>query len=144
MSDKEEHPGLETLLECSEQVTITIRNYLGEITEFLRKNGIIDLSLCNQVNSPTTREQPDANATLVYQRLQDIVQQDEKYYGIFVDYLRKKPKYSKTVSMLDKAYADNGGNVNGNGSLPNPPGILILYLVITKKQPNIRHKSTFL
>ena len=144
MSDKEEHPGLEALLECSEQVTITIRNYLGEITKFLRKNGIIDLSLCNQVNGPTAREQPDANATLVYQRLQDIVQQDEKYYGIFVDYLRNNSQYSKTVSMLDKAYDDNGGNVKGNGSLPNPPGILILYLVITKKQPNIRHKSTFL
>ena len=124
MSDEEEHPGLEALLECRDQVQITIRNYMPEITKFLRKSKIIDLSLYSEVNDPQNRNPPHTKATLVYQRLQAMVQQDEKkYYGIFVDYLRKNSKYEKTVSMLDKAYADN---VNANGSLPNPPGILII------------------
>ena len=104
MAEEEDTPGLDALLDCNEQVTVTIRNYLGEITKFLRKSKIIDLSLYNQVNDPTSRDPPDTKATLVYQRLQAMVQQDEKYYGIFVEYLRKSPKYEKTVKMLDEAY----------------------------------------
>ena len=130
MSDEEEHPGIKALIQCNEQVTIIIRNYLGVITKFLWKNKIIHYKLYNEVNDPNIHDPPDTKAKLVYQRLQDMVQQDEKYYGIFVDYLRNKSEYGKIVSMLDKVYADNGGNV---GSLPNPPGILIIYLVITKK-----------
>ena len=104
MAEEEEHPGLEALLECSDQVQITIRNYLGEITKFLRKSKIIDLSLYSEVNDPQNRNPPHTKATLVYQRLQAMVEQDEKYYGIFVEYLRKSPKYEKTVKMLDEAY----------------------------------------
>ena len=38
---------------------ITIRNYLQEMTEVLRKKKIIELSLYNEVNDPQIRELPD-------------------------------------------------------------------------------------
>ena len=104
MFDEEEHPGLEALCECSEEVQITIKNYLPEITIFLRKNKIMDLSLFAQVNHPHNPDPPNTKATLVFQRLQDMVQLDEKYYRIFVDFLRKSPKYESTVKILDEVY----------------------------------------
>ena len=44
---------------------ITIRNYLQEITEVLRKKKIIELSLYNEVNDPQSSELPDTKAKVV-------------------------------------------------------------------------------
>ena len=68
MSDEEQQPGLEALLECKKQVHITIRN---EITEVLRKKKIIELSFYNEVNDPQSHELPDTKAKVVYQRSQN-------------------------------------------------------------------------
>ena len=118
MSDKEQQPGQEALLECKKQVQITIRNYLKEITEVLRKKKIIELSLHNEVNDPQSRDLPDTKAKVVYQRLQAMVKQDEQYYVIFVDLLRKSPKFEKTVKMLDKVYGGPEPVVQQEGTQP--------------------------
>ena len=99
----------------------------------MRKKDIIKLALYNEVTNPKSRETEDYRAALVYQRLQDMVQSDEEYYHIFMEYLRKYPqKFKKTTSMLDRAYAENVGTVsdnpNPNPLEPIPQGILKLVL----------------
>ena len=92
MTDEEQQPGLEALLECKKQVQITIRNYLKEMTEVLRKKKIIELSLYNEVNDLQSCELPDTKARVVYQRLQAMVQQDEQYDVIFCGFSSEVPK----------------------------------------------------
>ena len=118
MSNKERQSGLEALLECKKQVQITIRNYLKEMTEVLRKKKIIELLLYNEVIDRQSCELPDTKARVVYQRLQAMVQQDEQYYVIFVDFLRRSPKFEKTVKMLDKVYGGPEPVVQQEGTQP--------------------------
>ena len=92
MSDEEQQPGQEALLEVKKQVQITIRNYLKEMTEVLRKKKIIELSLYNEVNDLQSRELLDTKARVVYQRLQAMVQQDEQYDVIFCGFCSDVPK----------------------------------------------------
>ena len=131
MAEGDVHPGLNALVDSNTQVKISIRNHLGDIADYLRKKDIIDLALYNEVTNPKPLQTEDNRAALVYQRLQAMVEGDEKYYLIFMEYLRKYPqKFKKTTSMLDRAYAENGGRVSGNPN-PNPldpisQGILII------------------
>ena len=91
---------------------------MQEITEVLRKIKIIELSLYNKVNDLQSRELPDTKARVVYQQLQAMVQQDEQYYVIFVDFLRRSPKFEKMVKMTDKVYGGPEPEVQQEGTQP--------------------------
>ena len=134
MAEGDVHPGLNALVNSNTQVKISIRNHLGDIADYLRKKDIIDLALYNEVTNPKSLQTDDYRAALVYRRLQAMVEGDETYYHIFMEYLRKNPKkFKEIISMLDRAYAENGGRVSGNPNPnplePIPQGILIISVI---------------
>ena len=131
---KKSAPGFKTLLakKCAEQATITVRNNLEDISSFLMDEDIIDYALFKEVTDPKTRSTPDALATLVYGKLRDEVQENDKLYHTFVDYLRADySKYKVTVDMLDEVYVEKGGISNSRAAKAEaqPPhsGKLCLY-----------------
>ena len=94
-SKKSAQPGLNILhaRKCAEQVTITIRNNLNDISSFLKENDIINYALYKEVADPKTRSTPDALAALVYGKLRGEVQGSDELYHTYVDY--GWDKYSK-------------------------------------------------
>ena len=109
---KSAQPGFKTLLagNCEDQATITIRNNLKEISNFLAGKDIIEYALYKEVTDPKTRSTPDALAAQVYGKLRDEVQGNDELYHTFVDCLRANyPKHKVTVDMLDKVYVEKGG-----------------------------------
>ena len=53
-SDK--NPGLEALDECEDQVRISIRNDLKEISQFLKKCNVIDKTFYRTIIDPESKE----------------------------------------------------------------------------------------
>ena len=105
MSDEEQQPGQEALLEVKKLVQITIRNYLKELTEVLRKKKIIELSLYNEVNDLQSHELLDTKArewcTNGYKPWCNRTNNIISFLWIFFG----GPQNSrKTVKMLDKVY----------------------------------------
>ena len=82
--------GFDALDKCEDQVKITIRNQLTEISKFLKNNKIIDHTLFNDITNPESRETTNAKVTRLYMKLLDMVEGDELYYLLFVKFLRNK------------------------------------------------------
>ena len=114
-SDK--NPGLEALDECEDQVRISIRNDLKEISQFLKKCNVIDKTLYRTIIDPESKEMEENKATMVYLKLTDKVEAGVDVYLEFVGYLRNNSKFKKTVSKLNEAYVKNGGKVSGPNSV---------------------------
>ena len=128
--------GLAALDECENQVRVTIRNYLDEISKFLKDCEIIDLDLYKAVTDPDSRETKKNRAHRVFLRLKDIVEGDEQKYVIFRDYLIKDSKFSNTVSMLGDAYEKYSVQPQACDQVPPQPPGLFIHSVI--KLPMVR------
>ncbi len=121
MSKGKENPGYITLVKHEEQVILTIKNNLEKVARFLRDKEIVQQNLHSQVTNPEARETKDNLAKLVYRRLISMVEENDKNYSIFLDYIRNHITQSgNTVRMLDQTYADlegrTGTNPQGTGN----------------------------
>ncbi len=111
MSFTQSQPGFKSLNKNEHQVRLTIRNNLGDISRFLREEGIVQQSTYKEVTNPKTTRTKDESAKLVFKELIDKVEEDDEIYKQFVDYLRNNLRSTKTVKMLDDTYAKQGINL---------------------------------
>ena len=118
-------PGFKTLTtkKCATQVKISIKNYLDDISSFLKDEDIVNYELYKKVNDPMSRSTMEERASLVLSQLTDEVQGNEEVYNTFMNYLRKEySKYQITVDMLDGVYVGKGGVIQGSKApLPDKP-----------------------
>ena len=111
MSITQSQSGFKSLKKNESQVLLTIRNNLGDISRFLREEGIVQQSTYKEVTNHKTTRTNDESAKLVFEELIDKVDEVDEIYKQFVDYLRNNLRSTKTVKMLDDTYAKQGINV---------------------------------
>ncbi len=96
--------------ECKQQVTVTIRNNLQAIIQFLWNKKIVCREFYQKVTDPNSRYRytEDDVAKLVFRELYKKVEEDDDNYDIFYKYIAENTdfKAEKTERMLREKYCE--------------------------------------
>jgi len=97
-------PELKTLLKCHEQLVVLVRNNLEEISRNLHVKDIIGREKYREVTDTKSILSDDEKAKRILHWLGDKVEEDTKYFTIFVEYLSSVENCSKMAAELRKMF----------------------------------------
>lgn len=105
---------LHALLNCREQLIIFIRNHMSEVVKLLLNSGVLKYDKYKLAFDDQSKETPEARSSEILCILTDFVQEDEKHYWTFIDFLCGNKEYEKTLHILESEYKRLKGEFTTN------------------------------
>ncbi len=111
----------QTIGNCTPKLEVFFKNPEREIVHYLRKEGFITQSLCDDVLNPRSMLSEADKAGMIVEAIRDVVFLDKGMFHTLVAYLQTKGKYySAIVKNLTEEFSRLGGVKQHIGTNPSP------------------------